>query len=164
MHSFGTETLWYLAQAATLSPFAVIAGNISQKLRLPRITGFLLTGIVCGPYVLKLLTEKAVRAVWPVDYVCLSVIAVAAGSELQISELHRTKSQVWKRAPTNQRSLREPIFITVPVGENSQTLVEDLVVHLFYLHELCRCSTYVSESASSRMYSFTQLCTFWLHL
>uniref|UniRef100_A0A061RDT3 Sodium hydrogen exchanger n=1 Tax=Tetraselmis sp. GSL018 TaxID=582737 RepID=A0A061RDT3_9CHLO len=95
MHSFGTETLWYLAQAATLSPFAVIAGNISQKLRLPRITGFLLTGIVCGPYVLKLLTEKAVRAVWPVDYVCLSVIAVAAGSELQISELHRTKSQVF---------------------------------------------------------------------
>ena len=86
--------LFHLARSATVAPLATLAGTEAQRLRLPRITGFLMAGILTGPYCLNIITEEAVKELWPVDFVCLSTIAVAAGSELQTSELNRTRKQV----------------------------------------------------------------------
>jgi len=94
MHSLSSSFFYHLLKSATVAPLAVWAGGMSQSLRLPRITGYLLTGIICGPYVLGIISEEATTQLWPVDFVCLSTIAVAAGSELQVSELHRTRNQV----------------------------------------------------------------------
>ncbi|MBU1344764.1 MAG: cation:proton antiporter [Proteobacteria bacterium] len=79
--------------------FAIIAaaskqiGHSLKKTGLPLISGFLLTGIVAGPYVLDLITKQATLNLRFVDEIALGFIAFAAGSELYLKELKtRVKS------------------------------------------------------------------------
>eukprot|EP00873_Tetraselmis_striata_P024293 jgi/Tetstr1/444557/TSEL_000287.t2 len=88
------DFVFHALRSGAALPLAAVAGGLAQRALLPRITGYLLTGLLVGPYALGIVSEEAVKALWPVDYLCLSVIAVAAGSELQSSELHRTRAQV----------------------------------------------------------------------
>jgi Trk K+ transport system NAD-binding subunit/Kef-type K+ transport system membrane component KefB len=60
---------------------------LSRRANLPLISGFLLAGIIVGPYVLGLVTETAVAKLKPIDELSLAVIAFAAGSELFIEEM-----------------------------------------------------------------------------
>ncbi|HAW51224.1 MAG TPA: potassium transporter TrkA [Flavobacteriales bacterium] len=67
-----------------------------QKIKLPLITGFLLTGIVCGPQALGLLKAEAVANLNFVNDLSLAFIAFAAGTELYLREIRsRFKSIVW---------------------------------------------------------------------
>ncbi len=79
--------------------FAVVAlasqqiGKLFLRLRLPLITGFLITGIAAGPFVLGLLDEDKVDHVNYLNDISLAFIAFAAGSELYLKELRsRIKS------------------------------------------------------------------------
>lgn len=67
-----------------------------KKIRLPLITGYLIAGILAGPFVLDLISEEAVgKLVW-VDEVSLAFIAFAAGSELNIGDLKsKVRSLSW---------------------------------------------------------------------
>jgi Kef-type K+ transport system membrane component KefB len=99
----GPNFLFHLLKAGAVLPLAHVAGGAAQRFLLPRITGYLLTGMLAGPYLLDIINEDAVKILWPVDYLCLSIIAVAAGSELQSSELHRTRAQVSQPTQTAER-------------------------------------------------------------
>lgn len=60
---------------------------------LPLISGFLLTGIVAGTYVLDLISMEATSNLRFVDEIALGFIAFAAGGELYLKELKtRVKS------------------------------------------------------------------------
>ena len=65
------------------------AGNVFQKYRLPRISGYLITGVLAGQHVLGLLTNVATNRLAVLDNLCLAVIGVAAGSELYLSDLRK---------------------------------------------------------------------------
>ncbi len=66
------------------------------KYKLPLITGFLFTGIVTGPDVLKLISVEAIENLSPVNDISLAFIAFAAGSELFMKEIrHQLKSIAW---------------------------------------------------------------------
>jgi Kef-type K+ transport system membrane component KefB len=90
MNSFSTAALC----AVFLAPACSIFGSAAQRFKLPRITGYLVAGIAAGPYLLKLLTQDSVARLWFVDQACLSVIALAAGAELQWEQLDKIKKQV----------------------------------------------------------------------
>ena len=82
-----------------LFSFLVIAlaskeiGNFFRRLGLPLISGFLFTGIIAGPYVLKLLSVDAAEHLIFLEEVALAFIAFAAGSELNWEEVrHRLRS------------------------------------------------------------------------
>jgi len=82
--------------------FAIIAAASKQigqglaKTGLPLISGFLLTGIVAGPYVLDLISVEATLNLRFVDEISLGFIAFAAGGELYLKELKtRVKSIAW---------------------------------------------------------------------
>jgi len=62
-------------------------GHSLVKTGLPLISGFLLTGIIAGPYVLDLISYQATLNLKFVDEVSLGFIAFAAGSELYLKEL-----------------------------------------------------------------------------
>lgn len=62
-------------------------GKLFLKLRLPLITGFLITGIVAGPFIVGLLDKDAVANVSYLNDICLAFIAFAAGSELYLKDL-----------------------------------------------------------------------------
>lgn len=70
------------------------AGKGAQRIRLPQITGYLVAGIVAGPHGIGLITEDVVHALLPLESACLAAIALAAGAELQLAELQRTRRQV----------------------------------------------------------------------
>ena len=87
---------------ALLIGFVIIAissNHISKavlKIKLPLITGFLVFGILVGPYGLKLITNKAVENLHFVNEISLAFIAFAAGAELYIKELRKSfRSIVW---------------------------------------------------------------------
>jgi Trk K+ transport system NAD-binding subunit/Kef-type K+ transport system membrane component KefB len=66
---------------------------LARRANLPLISGFLIAGIIVGPYGLGLVTETAVQNLKLVDELSLAVIAFAAGSELFVEELrHRVRS------------------------------------------------------------------------
>ena len=66
---------------------AYVAGEVAREIRLPRITGYLIIGILFGPHVLGLLPQYAVTSFRLINGVALSVIALQAGGELQLSRL-----------------------------------------------------------------------------
>ncbi|PIE79827.1 MAG: potassium transporter TrkA [Chloroflexi bacterium] len=85
-----------------IARFIVIAlsskqiGQFFRRFKLPLITGFLFTGIVAGPFGLKLITHEAVENLRVIDEISLAFIAFAAGSELYVQELRgRLKSIAW---------------------------------------------------------------------
>lgn len=66
---------------------ALFAGRLVEHLRVPRITGYLLAGVLAGPYVLGLLTEEMVSALGLVDGTAVCLIALTAGGELNVARI-----------------------------------------------------------------------------
>jgi Kef-type K+ transport system membrane component KefB len=66
---------------------ALMAGRIFHRLRLPHLTGFLLTGLVFGPEVLGLLTKSSVAHLALVKRVAFGLIALYAGCEINLAKL-----------------------------------------------------------------------------
>ena len=75
-------------------PAWFMAGRLAQQLKLPSLTGYLVAGAISGPSFLQLLRSNGLASLGFVDHACLGVIALAAGAELRIAELRRTKRQV----------------------------------------------------------------------
>jgi Kef-type K+ transport system membrane component KefB len=67
--------------------FAFLFGKQIGRLKFPHITGFILAGILCGPYVLKFLSADQVSDLQLLDGLALSLIALTAGGEMEIDRL-----------------------------------------------------------------------------
>lgn len=66
---------------------AWVMGDIFQRIALPRITGYMITGLLAGPYLLGLMTKQTVSTMKFIDNVALALIALHAGHEVKISLL-----------------------------------------------------------------------------
>jgi len=69
--------------------FAFLAGNQLKRLRLPQITGFILAGILCGPYVAGFISRADTQNLQLLDGLALSLIALTAGGEMRVEKLRR---------------------------------------------------------------------------
>ncbi|MEZ4592417.1 MAG: cation:proton antiporter [Chloroflexota bacterium] len=78
---------------------ALAAKKIGQwfsQVGLPYITGYLLAGMVAGPFILNLIPTGASTQLRYIDEISLAVIAFVAGSELYLKEIRsRLKSITW---------------------------------------------------------------------
>ncbi len=71
-------------------------GRFFTHIRLPLISGFLLAGVLVGPFLLNMVPAEAIQPLHFIDEVSLAFIAFAAGSELHMVELRgRFKSIGW---------------------------------------------------------------------
>lgn len=61
----------------------VLAGELAARWRLPRITGYLVLGMVAGPYALGVETEGDARFLHLFQELALGLIALTAGGELR---------------------------------------------------------------------------------
>jgi Trk K+ transport system NAD-binding subunit/Kef-type K+ transport system membrane component KefB len=79
----------------TVASFQI--SKLVQKIHLPLITGFLLIGIISGPFVLKMLpSNPGIESLNFVNDLSLAFIAFAAGSELFLKDIRsRIKSIIW---------------------------------------------------------------------
>jgi Kef-type K+ transport system membrane component KefB len=71
--------------------FALIAayfvGLAAERIRLPRLSGYLLFGLLCGPYLLNVITSSMARDLQVVNGFALALIALVAGLELNVRHL-----------------------------------------------------------------------------
>ncbi len=80
------NTLFYLA----LILFSgLIFGRAVKMIRLPNVTGYLIAGLLIGPYVLKLVPLDLVAGLELVSEIALAFIAFSIGSEFKISYLKK---------------------------------------------------------------------------
>lgn len=66
---------------------ATLLGTAVARLRLPRLSGYLIFGLICGPYLLNLITGAMARELQLVNGVAISLIAFVAGLELNVTDL-----------------------------------------------------------------------------
>lgn len=67
--------------------FAFLFGKQISRFKLPQITGYILAGIICGPFILKFLSAEDVHGLQLFDGLALSLIALTAGGEMKIKRL-----------------------------------------------------------------------------
>ncbi len=88
--------------AVSLASFLFIAlaayqiGQLATRFHLPLITGYLVAGIMAGPFIFQFIESLNVEALRFLDETALAFIAFAAGSEMALDELRgRYKSIGW---------------------------------------------------------------------
>lgn len=71
--------------------FALIAayflGLGAERVRLPRLSGYLLFGLLCGPYLMNVITSSMARDLQVVNGFALALIALVAGLELNVRHI-----------------------------------------------------------------------------
>ncbi|HFC11533.1 MAG TPA: potassium transporter TrkA, partial [Anaerolineae bacterium] len=118
-----TSFLLILTVFAILALSAERIGDITARFNLPRITGYLLTGIVVGPFVLNLITRAALPRLLFIAAVSLGLIAFAAGSELYFPELKsRLRSILWVVAAS--------VVVTMAIGITATLLLANRIAFL----------------------------------
>ncbi|HEU6450873.1 MAG TPA: cation:proton antiporter [Gemmatimonadaceae bacterium] len=66
---------------------AYTSGELSTLIRLPKITGYLIAGLLFGPAVMGIVSSASVVELEPVSRLAVAIIAFMAGAELRWSEL-----------------------------------------------------------------------------
>ncbi|HEV2148895.1 MAG TPA: cation:proton antiporter [Longimicrobiaceae bacterium] len=66
---------------------AYTVGELATTLRLPKIVGYLVAGVVFGPYVLGTVTVEGAQRLAPVSQLAIALIAFLAGAELRWGEV-----------------------------------------------------------------------------
>lgn len=87
----------------------IFAGKVAVGLRLPRLTGYLLIGVLVGPYVLRFIPAQGVAGLDLVKGLAVSLIALAAGTELELGLIRR----VGIRAVTLGAAICGLVFVLV---------------------------------------------------
>ena len=78
-----------LASLSLIFLVGLAMGAICQKLKLPRIIGILVTGIVLGPYVLDLLDPSILSISAELLKMALIIILLKAGLSLDLKDLKK---------------------------------------------------------------------------
>ena len=85
-----------LASFAFVTFAAYQIGNLATRFHLPLISGYLLAGILAGPFILRFMDTVNVDTLRFLDETALAFIAFAAGSEMALDELRgRYRSIGW---------------------------------------------------------------------
>jgi Kef-type K+ transport system membrane component KefB len=84
------------AQATFCLGFILLFGyylaRVLDGLRLPSITSYILVGVVCGPFLLDLLSQEVIASLGRLDDVALAIIALIAGGEMRLAVLKARKA------------------------------------------------------------------------
>lgn len=78
-----------LTSLAFIFLVGLAAGGICNRLKLPRIIGMLITGILLGPYVLDMLDPSILSISSELRQMALIIILIKAGLSLNLSDLRR---------------------------------------------------------------------------
>ena len=74
--------------------FGLIGGKLIEKLKFPKVTGYILMGIIIGPSVLGLLSDETLHNFMIIRRVAIGFIGYTIGLELRFSKLKKTGKQV----------------------------------------------------------------------
>lgn len=66
---------------------ASLTGDLFEKIKLPRISGYLMFGLLCGPYAAAIITPAMARELQVVNGLAIALIAFVAGLEINFRRL-----------------------------------------------------------------------------
>lgn len=66
---------------------AYFSGKLVERVGLPKLTGYIIAGVVSGPYVLDLVTAAMAGSLKVVSSAAVAIIALEAGAELHIASI-----------------------------------------------------------------------------
>jgi Kef-type K+ transport system membrane component KefB len=66
---------------------AALTGTLFERIRLPRVSGYLVFGLLCGPYLANIITRPMARDLQVVNGLAIALIALIAGLELNYRRL-----------------------------------------------------------------------------
>ncbi|HUG55405.1 MAG TPA: cation:proton antiporter [Vicinamibacteria bacterium] len=66
---------------------AALTGTLFERLRLPRVSGYLVFGLVCGPYLADIISRPMARGLQIVNGLAVTLIALVAGLEMNLTHL-----------------------------------------------------------------------------
>jgi Kef-type K+ transport system membrane component KefB len=98
LFSFADEAVFADARSTMAFGFLLLAayliGDVLSRLNLPKITGYILAGILFGPYLLNTISASTVGELRLIDDLALTFIALAAGGEMRVNELRQRVSSI----------------------------------------------------------------------
>lgn len=74
----------YIMAVAVSLLFGIIMGEVAQRLRVPKVTGYILAGILIGPSVMGLMSREIVGNVRVISEVTLGLIILMIGAEFEL--------------------------------------------------------------------------------
>ena len=82
-----------LVSIAAILFFGIICGKLIKLFKLPEVTGYLLTGLLIGPYVLNLVSLDDIYILEPFTTIALTFISFLVGAELKWKYVKRLGSK-----------------------------------------------------------------------
>jgi Kef-type K+ transport system membrane component KefB len=79
---------------------ASIVGDLLRRVHLPRLTGYLLFGLVAGPYLGNVITQPMAAQLQVISGMATAFIALIAGLTLNLDRLGRRRSDIGRLAAT----------------------------------------------------------------
>jgi Kef-type K+ transport system membrane component KefB len=73
---------------------AFLFGDVLSRFKVPKITGYILAGIVFGPYAFEFVDAATVEDLKLIDDLALTFIALAAGGELRLERLRQRRRSI----------------------------------------------------------------------
>ena len=82
-----------LSSLGLILMFALVAGHLTQAVRLPEVTGYILAGIALGPSALGWVSEENLQAIEVLSEVALGLILFSIGAVFERRMLVRAGSR-----------------------------------------------------------------------
>ena len=98
LFAFGDAVIFADARSTMTFGFllltAYLIGDVLSRFKLPKITGYILAGILFGPHLLDLVSAGTVQELKLIDDLALTFIAFAAGGELRLAGLRERRKSI----------------------------------------------------------------------
>ena len=75
--------------AGVLLVCGFFGGKLAQKLKLPSITGYIVTGLLLGPSVLTLVPDTVTMQLEPIPHIALGLIAISIGGRFSLRQIKK---------------------------------------------------------------------------
>lgn len=95
---------------------AALSGALLERVGLPRVTGYLLFGMVCGPYVLSIITRPMARELQLINGLAVVLIAFIAGLEINVQRLRPRLGSMLQLCGVSMLTLYAGLFVTFWAG------------------------------------------------
>jgi trehalose 6-phosphate synthase len=92
---------------------ASVTGDLLRRFRLPRLTGYLLFGLLVGPYLANLITEPMARQLQAITGIATTLIALIAGLTLNVERLGRRLASIARLTVTTIAVAMVGLFVLV---------------------------------------------------
>ncbi len=89
LNSIFSITLHYLAPTGAVILLGLLGGKFARSIKLPKVSGYLIAGVIIGPSVLGLISIETVQSLSIVSDIALGLIMFAIGG---VFEIHHIKS------------------------------------------------------------------------